>query len=395
MIRYGRALRDLWALDDTMVYLNHGAFGATPRELLQVQQDYRTRLEAQPARFLMNELPALVRDAAAALAAFVNADPDRTVLLENATSGINAVLRSLQFAPGERIVTTEHVYNAVRNTLRFVAEHSGAVIEEVPLPVPLSSATEVTESLRAALAEPAPVRLVVIDHIASPSALRFPVADLVRLCHSHGIPVLVDGSHAPGMIDLDVNAIGADWYIGNGHKWLCAPKGVAFLVAANDQATIHPTVISHAYRRGLVDEFGKIGTRDPSAWLALPAAIEFHQRLGGRQLRERNRELAGRCGAQLAADLDTVLCGPAELFDAMVTLRVPCALPAHWETAAELRERLWQDHRIEVLFVALCGALWLRVSVQAYNEASDFARLAAAVRSTVAAAEARQAGAGG
>ena len=389
MKEYGRALRHLFALDEDMVFLNHGAYGATPRELLERQGEWRLRMEAQPPRFFMNELPGLVREAAGTLAEFVGAASGRTVLLENATSGVNAVLRSLRFAPGDRIVTTDHVYGAVRNTLRFVAGRTGAELVEVPVPMPLRAASEVTDALEPALDDRA--RLVVVDHIASPSALVFPVADIVRRCRARGIPVLVDGAHAPGLVDLEVDAIGADWYVGNAHKWLCAPKGAAFLSAGENAAGIHPTTISHAYGQGLTAEFGKIGTRDPSAWLCIPDAIAFHRRLGGRALRERNAALARVAGVTMAAALGSDLGGPASSFGAMATVRLTCDLDATWENAGRIRERLWDDHRVEVLVAAVGGRLWLRLSVFAYNDASDFAGLPEAVRSALAAEGARAA----
>ncbi len=384
MTEYGRALRHLWALDDDMVFLNHGAYGATPRELLEAQDNWRKRMEAQPVRFFMDDLPDLVREAAGTLANFVGAAPERTVLLENSTSGINAVLRSLTFAPGDRIVTTNHVYNAVRNTLRFAAERGGATVVEAQVPIPLSDGAEVTGAIEAALDDR--TRLVVIDHIASPSALRFPVRDIVRLCRSRNIPVLVDGAHAPGNIDLAVDEIGADWYVGNGHKWLCAPKGLAFLTAGVGAAEVHPTTISHAYGRGFTAEFGKIGTRDPSAWLCAAAAIDFHHRLGGQALRRRNAMLAATAGGTLAGELGTVLGGPTEWFGAMVSMQLPGGLPATPENAAQIRARLWHDHRVEALVVPLAGQLWLRLSVYAYNDEEDFAQLPEILRATLSAA---------
>ena len=392
MTEYGRALRPLWALAEDMVFLNHGAYGATPRELFARQNEWRLRMEAQPARFFMNELPGLIRDAAAGLAAFVGSAPERTALLENATSGVNAVLRSLPFAPGDRIVTTDHVYGAVRNTLRFVAGRSGATVVEVPVPMPLRSAAAVTGAIEDALDDR--TRLVVVDHIASPSALVFPVADIVRRCRARGIPVLVDGAHAPGHIDLDVDSIGADWYVANAHKWLCAPKGAAFLAAAAHAPEIHPTTISHAYGQGLAAEFGKIGTRDPSPWLCIPDAIDLHRRLGGRALRERNRALARSAGAALANALETELGGPADCFGAMVTVRMPCDFEVTWEIAGRIRDRMWRDHRVEVLIAAVAGHLWLRLSVYAYNDEADFAGLPGVVRATLAAVPAVAADAG-
>ena len=382
-MEYGRAMRHLFALDGDMVFLNHGAYGATPRALLERQNEWRRRMEAQPPRFFMNELPDLVREAAGSLAGFVGAAPERTVLLENATSGINAVLRSLPLAPGDRIVTTDHVYGAVRNTLRFVADRTGVEVVEVPVPMPLAAPGDVAEALERALDPRA--RLVVIDHVASPSALVFPIADIVRRCRARGVPVLVDGAHAPGLVDLEVDAIGADWYVGNAHKWLCAPKGAAFLAAGEDAAAVHPTTISHAYRQGFTAEFAKIGTRDPSAWLCIPEAIDFCRRLGGRELRERNAALARAAGVGLAAALDSELGGPATSFGAMVTVRLPSSLESTWENAARIRDRLWHGHRIEALVAAVAGRLWLRLSVFAYNDAADFDGLPGAARSALAA----------
>ncbi|MCY4454347.1 MAG: aminotransferase class V-fold PLP-dependent enzyme [Immundisolibacterales bacterium] len=387
MSGYGRGLRHLWALEEDMVFLNHGAYGATPRELFERQNEWRVRMEAQPPRFFMNELPDLVREAAGSLARFVGSTPDRTVLLENATSGMNAVLRSLRFAPGDRIVTTDHVYGAVRNTLRHVAGTADAQVVEVPLPMPLVDPDEVADSLERALDDR--TRLVVVDHIASPSALVFPVAEIVGRCRARNIPVLVDGAHAAGQVDLDIDTIGADWYVGNAHKWLCAPKGAAFLaVGAHANAhgpDIHPTTISHAFGQGLTAEFGKIGTRDPSAWLCIPDAIAFHRRLGGRELRERNVALARMAGMVLATALDSELGGPAASFGAMVTVRLPCDADSTWENAGRIRDRLWQDHRVETLVAVVAGRLWLRVSVFAYNDEADFAGLPAAVRAALAA----------
>lgn len=383
MTEFGRGLRSLWALDRDTVFLNHGAYGATPRSLLERQNEWRLRMEAQPPRFFMNELPDLVREAAAELAGFVGAAAERTVLLENATGGINAVLRSLRFAPGDRIVTTDHVYGAVRNALRFVAERSGAQVVQAPVPMPLPEPAEVTRAIEGAL--DARTRLVVVDHVASPSALVFPIADIVRGCRARGVPVLVDGAHAPGLVDLDVRGIGADWYVGNAHKWLCAPKGAAFLSAGADAAEIHPTTISHAYGQGLTAEFGKIGTRDPSAWLCIPDALELHRRLGGRSLRQRNAALARAAGAALAAALGTELGGPAASFAAMVTVRLPGAGDPTWENAGRIRDRLWHQRRIEALVAAVAGRLWLRLSAFAYNDEDDFEGLPEAVHAVLAA----------
>nr|WP_269751175.1 aminotransferase class V-fold PLP-dependent enzyme [Acuticoccus mangrovi] len=354
--------------------MNHGAYGLTPLEVMKAQRNWRQRIERQPARFYANELPDLIRKAIAPLARLVGADPERTVLLENTTAGLNAVLRSLSFAPGERVVTTSHVYDSAREIVRYRGLRTGVELVEVPVPMPLTDHAEILEPLVAELTPR--TRLVIIDHVTSPSALIMPVAEIVAACRERGIPVLVDGAHAPGMLDLDVTAIGAHWYVGNAHKWLSSAKGAAFLVAAPDAPPIHPAVISHAYGQGLVAEFGKIGTRDPSAWLSLPKAVAVHEQLGGAKMRARNRAVANEAGTALAAALGTSLAGGDGLHAAMVTIRLPDAGPATPARAAAIRDALWELHQTEVAVKALGEALLLRISVHAYNAAEEVTGLA-------------------
>jgi isopenicillin-N epimerase len=377
---WGAGMRPLWAFDPDMIFLNQGAFGATLRSLMEVQTAWRTRMERQTARFFMGELPGLIRQAVGAIATFAGADPDRTVMVENASSGMMAVLSSLPFAPGDRIVTTNHVYGALRHALHHTARRTGAVVVEVQVPLPVAGPQDFLAALEPAIA--AGARLVVVDHVASASSLILPVADIIALARACGVPVLVDGSHAPGLIDLHVGALDADFYVGNCHKWLCAPKGAAFLTLGRqvDADAIHPLTISHAYGKGFAAEFGKIGTRDPSAWLTVPDAVSAHEAMGGAALRARNAGLARDGAERIAHGLGTWLAGPRAMFAGMVSIRLPEALgPATPERAADLREGLWQSDRIEALVLPHSGALWLRVCAFAYSEADDFDRTADAL----------------
>ena len=223
--------------------------------------------------------------------------------------------------------------------------------------------------------------------MASPSAVVFPVRAIAVLCRQRGIPCLVDGAHAPGLLDLDVDAIGADWYVGNCHKWLCGPKSAAFVaVADRPVAAVHPLVISHAYGQGFTAEFDKVGTHDPTAVLSLPAAIAFHQMLGGARLRQRNRDLAVAAAQEVAAALGTELGAAPGLFQAMATVGLPRHLPATREVAAGLHDHLYDAHRIESAITMVAGRLFLRISAQAYNSEADYAGLGAAVREAVGAA---------
>jgi isopenicillin-N epimerase len=207
-----------------------------------------------------------------------------------------------------------------------------------------------------------------------------PIAEIVELCHSAGVPALVDGAHAPGQISLDLGAIGADWYVGNCHKWLCAPKGCAFLWAAPErQADLHPVTISHGFGKGFLAEFEWTGTADRSAFLCVEAAIDFHRRLGGRALMARNIALAADAVSLLCRVLNTDPGAEDTMAASMGVVRVPLTVPATPERAAELRERLL-DRRADAPLYAINGGIWLRISAHAYNEIEDYERLAEVIR---------------
>jgi isopenicillin-N epimerase len=370
---------DLWLLAPDVAFLNHGSFGATPRAVLAEQDRWRAAMERHPTHFMSEELPPALRVAAARLAAFVGARAEDLVFVENATAGCNAVLRSLHLTPGDEILVTDHGYPAVRKAAEYVAARAGTRVVEAAVPFPLADEAQVVAAVHARLGPK--TRLAIFDHITSPTAIIFPVRELIELCRAAGVPVLIDGAHAPGMLSLDVPALGADWYTGNCHKWLMAPKGSAFLwVAPERQAETHPLVISHGSGQGFTAEFDWVGTRDPSAWLSVPAAIDFHERLGGARLRERNAALAREQATLLAKTWRTERGAPDALTGSMAAVRLPLREPATPERAWELRRKLFDEHRLEVPVTALAGALWARISAHAYNRPADYARLATCFR---------------
>ncbi|SFZ83379.1 isopenicillin-N epimerase [Devosia enhydra] len=370
-----------WLLDPELAYLNQGAFSAIPRSIRAAQTVWRDRIDLNPARFYMEELFSELADAALPLARFVGVAPERLAFVENATAGMATVLADFDFRPGDRVVMTSHVYGAVRNTLQHLSERYGVVVDEVMLPPNPEDEDAVLAPITAALAT-AP-RLLVVDHITSASALIFPIAAIVAVARTAGVPVLVDGSHAPGMIALDVDAINAHWYVGNCHKWLCAPKGAAFLARSADAPAPHPLVISHAYGQGFPAEFRKIGTRDPSSMLTVPSALALHEELGGAGLRARNRALADAAAGLIADAVGGEILGPASMRGAMASIRLP-GLPASFDLATALRVRLRQQHGIESLAVAFGGAMWMRVSAHAYNHWGQYEALAAALPGVIA-----------
>jgi isopenicillin-N epimerase len=369
----GKAVRHEWSLDPQFLTVNHGSFGATPRVVLAAQQDWQRRMEAQPSRFMRAVWPGALRHAAERLGQFIGADGKDLAFVPNATTGCNAVLRSLRLQAGDEVVVLTHGYGAVRNTVRFVCERSGARMVEAKVPFPRPDEDAVIANVAAVLSER--TRLAVMDHITSGSALVLPVERIVAACHDAGVPVLVDGAHGPAQVPLNMKAIGADWYAGNCHKWLCAPKGSAFLYAAPErQGDLHPVTISHGLGKGFLEEFDWTGTSDPSAWLATDVAIDFHQRLGGEALMARNRTLAREATALLARRLNTEVGTSDGLAGSMGLVRLPVDGHATTEASMELRARLLAAATDAPTHVVGDG-IWLRISAAAYNDIEDYERL--------------------
>jgi len=371
----GAAIRHEWLLDPDKLTVNHGAYGATPKRVLAAQDEWRRRMEAQPSLFMRLTLPPAMRAAAGKLARFVGAEGRDLVFVDNATSGCNAVLRSLDFAPGDEILILSHAYGAVRNTIRYLADRHGLKIIEAKVAFPHPDADQIVAAVAGALTER--TRIAVLDHITSSSAIVMPIGRLVALCREAGIPVLVDGAHGPAQVELDLSTLDADWYVGNCHKWLMAPKGCAFLWTRRDrQAEIHPLTISHGFGRGYIEEFDWTGTRDPSTFLAVEAALSFHEELGGAALRTRNRTLAEQGARILAEALGTEVGAGTELSGAMRLVRLPIVGSATPERALAARHEL-ETRGCDAPVSAVDGGLWLRLSAQAYNEEADYERLAA------------------
>lgn len=374
--RWGAAARGAWSLDPARAYLNHGGFGVTPDAVLQEQDRWRARIERDPSQFLTFDIDDALRAAIVPVAAAIGAAAEDLVFVENATSGLNAVLRCLDFEPGDEILITGLTYPAIRKAAHYTASRSGARVVEVEIPLPIADERAITRAVAAKLS--IHTKLAIFDHIASHSSLVLPAAELVRLGHEAGTKVMIDGAHAPGMIALDVPAIGAEWYVGNLHKWYFAPRSCGVLWAsAAMQALTHPLAISHGYGAGFRAEFEWTGTRDVTPALAAPTALEFHRDLGGQALMTRNVTLARDAATMLAQRWRTELTGPLASFAAMATVRLPIADEPSGTRANALMRELSERHGIAAAVFALGNALWVRVAAQAYNEMADYERLAA------------------
>src|SRR5256712_11263680 len=324
-------LARFWTLDPAVAFLNHGSFGACPRPVLEAQQRLRERLERQPVRFFVRDLEPLLDDARSALAAFLGADAEGLVFVPNATTAVNAVLRSLALAPGDEVVVTDHAYNACRNALHFVAAAARARVVIVSVPFPLAAADAVVETVLAGVT--ARTRLALLDHVTSPTGLVLPIARLVRELAARGVDTLVDGAHAPGMVPLDLGALDAAYYAGNCHKWLCAPKGAGFLHVRGDRrggrraGVVSPG--AHSPRKGrsrLLLEFDWTGSHDPTPYLCVPEAIRFLGGLlpaGWPELMARNRQLALEARRLLCDALDALPPAPDEMVGALAAVPLP------------------------------------------------------------------------
>ncbi len=365
---FGPSLRRRFLLGRGTAFLNHGSFGTTPRAVLAAADRWRRRMEANPDLFVREILPGALRNAAGRLAAFLNVRAKDLVFVENATTGANAVLRSLRLRPGDEIVSTTHGYNAVRQAIRFVCSRTGAKSVEVDIGLPLFSFEAFLEKIKQSTTRK--TRLLVIDHITSPTGLILPVKRIAAISRARGVPVLVDGAHAPGQIALDVASLGVDWYTGNCHKWLFSPKGSGFLWAKpGAQRDLHPLQISHGYGSGLAAEFDWPGTRDFSAWLAVPDAIVFVRKLNDLEIRNYNHCLVTAWARQVSEAWGTPVDGPPQLHGAMMAVR----LPARWQrsTPAQAMKEIFTRYRAMVAVNAIGGALWARVSAQIYHSPRD------------------------
>ncbi|MEO8883616.1 MAG: aminotransferase class V-fold PLP-dependent enzyme [Devosia sp.] len=370
-------LAQQFLLDPDVVFLNHGSFGACPRPVFEDYQRWQLKLERQPVEFLSSqrELGNNLRAVREAMAAEFGTSPENIAAVTNATSGLNIVAQSIPLSEGDEILTTDHEYSALEKTWAFVCRRTGARIVEVEVPLPLTSAEQFYDAIVAGMTER--TKVLFLSHITSPTALLFPIEGVIAEARKRGIITVIDGAHTPGHIPLNLDKLGADFYSGNCHKWLMSPKGSAFVHARPEmQAMLDPLVISHGWTadnkepgvRGpfgdsaFVDEIEMQGTRDPSAWLAVPAAINFRRqndwwsvaadcRRLAQETAERLRELTGL----------EPLSSPEFSAPQMVAMPIPECDPV------AIHDLLVARYKIEIPVLAWRGHHIVRLSCQGYN----------------------------
>ena len=385
-----------WTHDSSVTFLNHGSFGGCPSVVIAAQRAIQDEIEREPVRFLHRELESRLDVAREALCEVVDCDPKDLVFVRNATEGVNTVLRSLQFAPGDELLTIDHEYNATQNAMRFVAERSGARVVTAHVPFPIRDAQQVVDAVLAAVTPR--TKLLVIDHITSPTGIVLPIERIVRELDARGIDTLIDGAHGPGMVPLSLRNLGAAYYTGNCHKWLCTPKGSALLFVRRDrQARIRPLAISHAANTTRTDrpffwqEFDWTGTFDPSPVLTLPTALKFLDALmpgGLPSIQRHNRALALAARDLLCAAVGCDRPAPDDMIGSLAAVPLPqdrllAGPPVKPFGLDPLQVALMERHRIEIPVMNWPSPKLrlIRVAPQAYNSIAQYEALAAALRS--------------
>lgn len=379
MVEFGRKILSEWYLDRSVTFLNHAAYGAVPKEVFAAQDGWRKKLERQPVEFINSTLGWELKAVGRRLSHHIGASPGQLVFACNVSEAVSSIARSINWVAGDEILITDQTQLGISNIFSYLCARTGATLRNVVLPYPVHSESQIVDSVKPFLTER--LRLAVFDHVSSKHSVVMPIRALVDICRDRGISVLVDGAHGPGMLQLEISELGADWYVGNCHKWLLAPKGSAFLVVSPDkQPGVHPATISTTYGQGFWDEFSWTGTRDPSPWLSISAALDFWVTLGVEEGRNYIVSLADWAGEQLASDWKTERGASSELTGAIVTVRVPQNRSGSKQTASALHDFLLAEHQIEVPIFNLNDALWVRISAHVYNEETDIMRLSRALR---------------
>ncbi len=375
-------LAEQYLLDPDVVYLNHGSFGAVPRPVFDSYQHWQRELDANPSHFVGRRAPELLAAAREKLGGFINASADDLTFVPNVTYGLNIVARSLNLKEGDEVLTTDHEYGAIDRTWRFNCEKSGARVVNQPISVPVADPARVVEQIWAGVNEN--TRVISLSHITSPSALILPVEEICRRAREAGIISVIDGAHAPGQLDVDLEEIGADFYCGNCHKWLSSARGAGFLHARPErQSLLEPLVVSHGWDREepgpsqFQDYFTWVGTIDPAAYLSVPAAIDFHQHNDWGSVRLACKELLKETEERILAMSGLPPISPSSMWSQMRLVLLPGKVESY--------QRLWEEDRIVVPVGQHRGQPGVRISVQAYNSPADLEKLILALQKAASA----------
>ncbi|MEN0062775.1 MAG: aminotransferase class V-fold PLP-dependent enzyme [Myxococcota bacterium] len=359
-----------------LVYLNHGTVGAPPRRVLETVRGIRNELESNPVGFLVRALPDRLRQARQRVAGFLGARAEDLVFVDNVSAAVNGVLRSLALESGDGIAITSLTYGGVAAAAKAVAKQRNLMLHEVVLPFPVAHPDDVVNAFAKRL--PPDTRLAIVDHVTADTSLVLPIADIAELCRERGTTLLVDGAHAPGMLPLDIQALGADIYVANLHKWLWAPRPCGVLWARPElQDQVRPAVASWGYDQSFHAAFEWVGTKDPSPFLAAPEAITMFEEVGPDAVRTYNHDLVWAGGNLLADRWGTARMAPESMVGAMMAVALPKTVPRTPGAVAAWLAHL-HARGFEVSGATNGTEAWVRVAAQVYNELDDFVNLAEA-----------------
>lgn len=377
------SVRAQWSLDPTVAHLNHGSFGAVPIPVQKVQDELRLRVEANPMKSLSRSIVEELEASRTSAASFLNAHKDGFVFLPNATTGANTVFANVPLRPGDEVLVSDQVYGAVKFAAERLCKIKRGKLIVTPVPLPEHGSDELVEAIMRGVTRR--TRFVIIDHIASPTGLVFPISKIVKELQSHQVQVLVDAAHSPGMVNVNMDSLQPDYWTGNFHKWCCAPRGSAGLWVREDhRKTLHPIIASLYLNEKYPYSFRWLGTDDYTPYLTVPAALEFMSQLGWDRVRNHNRKLArhGRDYLQKALGTEYPL-NPKldEVFEAMTLVRLPQGLVKTEDDSRLLQARIAEHLGIETCPIAWNGHGYLRLSAQAYNAPFEYEKLASGLQS--------------
>jgi isopenicillin-N epimerase len=376
-------LRHHFLLNRSVTYLNHGSFGATPRPVFQAYQRWQRKLESQPVEFLGRNFVDLMKFARQFLAGYMGTEGDNLIYVTNVTEALNIVARSLDLKPGDEILSTDHEYGALDRTWKFLGREKGFKYINQPISIPMTTQNDFLDEIWSGVTSR--TKAIFLSHITSPTALRFPLQEVIKRARNAGILTIIDGAHAPGQIPLDLNDLNADFYAGNLHKWLCAPKGAGFLFARPDvQPLLKPLIVSWGYESDtpgnspFVDLFEWNGTRDIAAYLSVPEAIRYQKRNNWVKVRKSCHELICEVQETISSWFGLPPLSNPSWCEQMCSIQLPPKVDV-----IELKSKLYNDFRIEIPIINWNGLKLIRVSIQGYNTHRDVETLIRALKKLV------------
>ncbi|XP_077977327.1 uncharacterized protein LOC144432898 [Glandiceps talaboti] len=381
---FGKEVRSKHFLLEDFNFLNHGAFGVALKEAVDATQKWQYYIERQPVRFMDREILPLLVYITRRLAKFVGCDTTDLVLVQNATTATNSVIKSIKFKPDDVIYCLNVTYGAVKKLLKFMSEETGAIIQEENLEFPITGKDDIINKVKETLRPGC--RLAVFDHIPSNTPFIMPIKELIDLCHSRGVPVLIDGAHSLGALPLNIRDLNPDYYVGNCHKWFCCPKGCGYLYVKKElQKTTRPMIVSHGFGSGFSSEYMWSGLQDYTSFLSLHTVLDFWDTVGPDKIRKYIYTLAKQAADLLVEKWQTRLLAPQDMFGSMVLVQLPSTLhkgkTCDYNLAESIQNQLFHCFDTEVPIKAVQGELYVRISVHIYNELSEYQQLTDAVLS--------------